>query len=92
MKEGYKKASVHTVDMDVLVLAVTAAQRLNINELWVAFGVGKSFHYLAAHEMAKALGPDKYTALPMFHAFAGCDNVSFWRTWQKYSLGYVEAL
>ncbi len=62
--------------MDVLVLAVTAAQRLNINELWVAFGVGKSFHNLAAHEMAKALGPDKCTALPMFHAFAGCDNVS----------------
>ncbi len=73
VKEGYKKVSVCTVDMDVLVVAVTAAQRLNINELWVVFGVGKSFHYLAAREMAKALGPDKCTALPMFHAFAGCD-------------------
>ena len=70
--------SVRTFDMDVLVLAVavTAAQRLNINELWVAFGVGKSYHYLAAHEMAKALGPHKCTALPMFLAFTGCDNVS----------------
>ncbi len=41
-KEGYKKVPVHTVDRDVLVLAVTAPQRLNIDELWVAFGVGKS--------------------------------------------------
>ncbi len=85
--------SVRTVDMDVLVLAVTAAQRLNIIELWVAFGVGKSYHYLAAHEMAKALGPDKCTALLMFHAFAGCDNVSCfggrdkktaWDTWKAF--------
>ncbi len=93
VKEGYKKVSVRTVDIDVLVLAVTAAQRLNITELWVAFGVGKSYHYLAAYEMAKALGPDKCTALPMFHDFAGCDNVSCfggrgkktaWDTWKAF--------
>ena len=51
---------VRTVDTDVLVLAVTASQRLDITELWVTFGTGKSFRYLAAHEMAKALGPDRY--------------------------------
>lgn len=93
VKEGYRKVSVRTVDTDVLVLAVTAAQRLNIDELWVAFGVGKSFRHLAAHEMARALGPDKCIALPMFHAFTGCDNVSFfggrgkktaWDTWKAF--------
>ena len=58
MKEGYNKVSIRTVDTDVLVLAVTAAQCLNISELWVAFGAGESFRHLAAHEMARALGPD----------------------------------
>ncbi len=37
VKEGYTKVSICTVDTDVLVLAVTAAQRLDITELWVAF-------------------------------------------------------
>ena len=55
MKEGYTKVSVRTVDTDVLVLAVAAAQRLSITELWVTFGTGKGFRHLAAHEMAKAL-------------------------------------
>ena len=77
VKEGYDKVSIRTVDTDVVVLAVTAAQCLNISELWVAFGTGKSFRHLAAHEMARALGPDRCKGLPMFHAFTGCDTVSF---------------
>ena len=49
---------------------MTAAQRLDITELWVAFGTGKSFRHLAAHEMAKALGPDRCTAYQCsMHAF-----------------------
>ena len=47
-----------TVDTDVVVLAVTSAQHFDISELWVAFGAGKSFRFLAAHEIARALGPD----------------------------------
>ena len=43
VKEGYTNVSALTVDMDVLVLAVTAAQRLNVPELWVAFGGGRFF-------------------------------------------------
>ena len=58
VKEDYSKASIRTVDTDVLVLAVKAAQCLNLTELWVAFGAGKNFRHLAAHEIAKALGPD----------------------------------
>ncbi|KAF3849996.1 hypothetical protein F7725_019715 [Dissostichus mawsoni] len=34
VKEGYNKVSIRTVDTDVVVLAVTAAQSLNITELW----------------------------------------------------------
>ncbi|XP_014664507.1 PREDICTED: uncharacterized protein LOC106806883 [Priapulus caudatus] len=92
-REGYTKVSIRTVDTDVLVLAVTAAQRLNITELWDAFGAGKSFRHLAAHEMARALGPERCIALPMFHSFTGCDTVSSfggrgkktaWDTWTTF--------
>ena len=76
VKQGYNKVSIRTVDTDVVVLAVALAQRLNIAKLWIAFGAGKNFRYLPAHEMADALGPDRYVALPMFHAFTGCDMVS----------------
>ena len=90
-KQGYTKVSIRTVGTDVVVLAVAAAQRLSIDELWVAFGTGKSFRFLAAHEMAQALGPDKCRGLPAFHAFTGCDTVSSfggrskntaWETWK----------
>ena len=50
VKQGYTKVSIRTVDTDVVVLPVEAAESLSIDELWVAFGTGKSF--LEAHEMA----------------------------------------
>lgn len=75
VQEGNNRISIRTIDTDVLVLAVTAAQCLNVVELWVAFGTGKNFRFLAAHEMARSLGPDHCIALPMFHAFTGCDTV-----------------
>ena len=90
VKQGCTKILIRTVDTDVLVLAVTAAQRLDIAELWVAFGVGRNFRYLLAHQMANALGPECSVDLPMFHAFTGCDTVLFfngrgkktsWETW-----------
>ena len=58
VKQGYNKVSIQTVDMDVVVLAVASAQRLNVTELWIAFGAGNNFRYLPAHDMADALGPD----------------------------------
>ena len=90
-KQGYTTVSIRTVDTDVIVIAVSAAERLSIDELWVAFGTGKSFRFLAVHEMAQAVGPDKYGVLPAFHAFTGCDIVSSfggrskntaWETWK----------
>ena len=93
VKQGYNKVSIRTVDTDVVVLAVASAQPLNITELWIAFGAGNNFQYLPAHEMADALGPDCCVALPMFHAFNGCDTVSCfggrgkrttWGMWNAY--------
>jgi len=77
VKQGNTKVTIRTVDTDVVVLAVTSAQRLDIPELWVAFGTGKNFRLLTAHTIAKVLGPDRCVALPMSHAFTGCDTVSF---------------
>ena len=53
---------VHTVDTNVLILATRS---------------GKNFWYLPAHDIATALSPDKYTVLPVLHAFSGFDTVSF---------------
>uniref|UniRef100_UPI003590007E uncharacterized protein n=1 Tax=Myxine glutinosa TaxID=7769 RepID=UPI003590007E len=73
---GHRRIVLRTVDTDVLVLAVSNAARLENTEIWVAFGTGKHFRYIPAHEIATSLGHDKARALPMFHAFAGCDTVS----------------
>ena len=92
--EGFNKISIRTVDTDVVVLAVAAAQRKGNTEIWIACVTGKSFRFLAAHEMARALGPDRRTALPMFHALTRCDTVSFFGgrgkrttldTWRSYN-------
>ena len=37
-----------------------------VDELWLSFGTGKNFRYIAAHELAYKLGPDKVKALPVF--------------------------
>ena len=88
---GYGKVMIRTVNSDVLVLAISAVQQLNIDELWIAFSSGKSFRYLPAHEMAHALGPQKCIALPFVHAFSGCDTVpcfagcgkkTVWNVWE----------
>ena len=50
-------------------------QKLNVSELWIAFGVGKNFRYIRTHSIAMAMGPEKASALPFFHAVTGCDTV-----------------
>ena len=86
--------SIRTVDTDVVVIAVAAAECIRIYQLWVAFGAGKSFRFLAAHEMAQALGPDKCRGLPACLAFTGCDTVSSFggRNKQKDGIGDVEGM
>ena len=46
MNAGYNKVLIHTVDTDVVVLAVASVQRLSGVELWIAFGTGKIFFCL----------------------------------------------
>jgi len=63
-QRGHHAILIRTVDTDVVVLAVSLAQRFQSEDkLWVAFGTGQSFRYLAAHEIAAGLGREKARAL-----------------------------
>ena len=76
------------VDTDVVVLAASRRPGL---QLWIAMGTGQNFWYIAAHQIACTMGPDKAGCLPMFHSITGCDTVSSfngvgkkkaWEVWQ----------
>ena len=57
---GHHRILIRTVDNNIDVLAVSMAHALQLgDELWLAFGIGKSFRYFAAHEIAAGLGPEK---------------------------------
>ena len=71
------RAIIHTVDTDVVVLGVAAVVRLKDLQLTIAFGSRQYFRYINVNKIAVLLGEEKALALPMFHAFTGCDTVSF---------------
>ena len=88
-RKEYKTVLIRTVDTGVVVLAIAAVDHPDISELWITFDTGN----FAIHEMAKVLGLQHCLALPMFHAFTGCDTVSSfggrgkktaWETWKAY--------
>ena len=92
-ERGFKKILVRTVDTDVVVLAVATVQELGMIEIWVAFGTGNDLRYVPAHEISATLGPRKSLALPVCHAFTGCDTVSHfahvgkktaWKVWDTH--------
>ena len=92
-RHGFVRVMIRTTDTDVVILAVSNCHAMNVAELWIAFGTGKHFQYIPAHEIALQLGPRKAEALTLFHAFTGCDTVSFfagkgkataWEVWRAY--------
>ncbi|KAK3734169.1 hypothetical protein QZH41_005852 [Actinostola sp. cb2023] len=84
VQSGHNKILLRTVDTDVLVLAVACVQKIQLRQdsddacikLWVAFGAGTHLRYIAAHEISRSLNPEVSIALPVFHAFTGCNTVS----------------
>ena len=90
-QRGHTRLTVRTTDTDLVVLVVSQMHYIPATEVWLAFGVGKHFRYIAAHEIARQLGTPKSKALPMLHAFTGCDVVSLfygrgkksaWNAWR----------
>ncbi|KAK3867201.1 hypothetical protein Pcinc_027318 [Petrolisthes cinctipes] len=62
-----------------------------MDELWIAFGTGKNYRYIPAHEIAASLGPQKARALPVFYAMTGFDTVSaFMGHGKKSAWGHME--
>ena len=45
-------------------------------ELWLAFGVGKDYTMYSINEICSKFERDVCQALPVFHAFTGCDTTS----------------
>ncbi|KAG7168460.1 hypothetical protein Hamer_G002523 [Homarus americanus] len=92
---GHRRILIRTVDTDVVILAVALAIERSevLDELWLTFVTGKNRRYIAAQQIAKALGPEKSRALPVFHAITGYDTVSVfaghskkaaWATWNAF--------
>ncbi|KAL9951067.1 hypothetical protein ACROYT_G043662 [Oculina patagonica] len=79
VQEGHRKIVLQTVNTDVLVLATALAGRLQEQqvEVWVSMGTASHLRYIAALEISNSLGLNISKSLPVFHAFTGCDTVSF---------------
>ena len=84
---------IRTVDTDVVVLSIYAASILPLTKIYVAFGKGSSFRYIASHTITSSIGYNKSQCLPTFHSFTGCDTTSYfvgkgkktcWQIWDKY--------
>ena len=93
--KGHQREKIRTNDTDVVVLAISVANALPEDEMWITFGLGKHVYNLAAHSIALSFGQDKSSVLLMFHALtaAGCDTLSFfggrgkktaWDTWMAF--------
>jgi len=92
-QNGHKKILIRTVDTDVVVLAVALARTLKEEtEVWVSFGIGKTFRFLAAHEIARALGPEKSSGTTDVSCFDGLRHgLLLRRTWKEDSMASVDS-
>ena len=90
---GMEKMMICTVDTDVVIIALSSFASLNLLELWISFGTGNNHRLLPIHLIFSAIGAVKCNGLPFFHAFTGCDQVSFfagkgkksvWKTWKNF--------
>ena len=57
---------IRTVDTDVVVLAISYAKQLELQELWIAFGFANHFRYLPIHKITTSLTQRQCEALPFF--------------------------
>ena len=90
---GHSKITIRTVDTDVVVLAVALACTLDEEDkVWVSFGTGKAFRFLAAHEMMRALGPEKAQAYTLVSRLKRVRHgLLLRRPWQEDGMGSVDS-
>ena len=73
---GHSKAYVHTVDSDIVVLALRFFDTLGLSKLWVGFGTDKKCRDIPVHSLHAGIGPSKSITVILFHSLAGCDTTS----------------
>jgi len=65
---GHRRIKIRSNDTDVVVLAISVANSLTADELWITYNTRKNLHNIPAHSIVASLGQEKSSALPMFHA------------------------
>ena len=60
---GHRRILIKTNDADSLVLAVSVAENLPADEIWISYGTGKHLRHLAAHEIAKKIANNQCSVL-----------------------------
>ena len=74
---GHRRVTIRSNNTDVIVLAVSIAPTLQLDELWISFSSSKQVCYLPAHTIATSLGREKASVSPMFPILTRGDAVSF---------------
>ena len=83
LEHGNKHIQIRTADSDVIAILVGAYFDLVLAqpgaEIWVAFGTGKHFRFYSINAISTSIGESIARALPVFHAWSGCDTTSAFR-------------
>ena len=68
------------VKPDIIVIIVGNLHEVMLQypsvDIWVAFGMGRNFHFYSVNKICTILGQSRSEALPVFHAITGCDQIS----------------
>ena len=94
---GAKTIYVRAVDRDVVVILTGAFFDLIVTQpltsIWVRGGMDKHYRFYHINATCSRLGDPQSRALPVFHAYSGCDTTSTfkgkskksaWQAWQAY--------
>ncbi|KAL8560809.1 hypothetical protein ACOMHN_064094 [Nucella lapillus] len=78
--EGIKTFMISANATDVVVIAIRALpslKKLGLQQLWVAFGQAQNQRWIPPYDLHSSLGPQRTSGILFFHAFSGCDDVSY---------------
>ena len=82
---------IHTVDTDIIIIAISLYPSLGTDHLWIDFGSGKNRCMIPIHDIV--LNQIRRRGLRFFFCFTGCDQVSVfshvskktaWKVWQVF--------
>ena len=85
----FTKVGLRTVGKDVIAISIGVFEGIEgLDKFGSSWGTGVNRRVFAIHDIF--LGSNRARALPVFHAFTGCDTVSSkgeksaWQTWIRY--------